>query len=183
MLVSDFVLKFSISDVKPLASKYRYATDVQPIMTMVPLVRQRGHLMKSELEAVGRWKAPRVVPKVLVNEESFIHEATRIALSTSHERMRIETLTLLHGVQYPMASVILHFCHADRYPIIDFRALWSLGFEEVPAYSFEFWMEYVYCCRDLADKAGVDMRTLDKSLWQHSKQHQPPRKLQAVGAD
>ena len=77
-----------------------------------------------------------------------------------------------------MASVILHWCHTDRYPIIDYRALWSLGVKEVLAtYSFDFWLTYVAFCRQLADEARVDMRTLDKALWQYSKEKQPPKSL------
>jgi hypothetical protein len=76
-----------------------------------------------------------------------------------------------------MASVILHWCHADRYPIIDYRALWSLSVEQQPAfYTFDFWWSYVVCCRQLAEEAGVDMRTLDRALWQYSKENQPPTK-------
>jgi hypothetical protein len=56
------------------------------------------------------------------------------------------------------------------------RALWSLGFETPPSYySFEFWQRYVAHCRELATTAGVDMRTLDRALWQYSAEHQVGR--------
>jgi hypothetical protein len=71
------------------------------------------------------------------------------------------------------ASVLLHFGQKDPYPILDFRALWSLGLDEGPSvYNFKFWWEYVECCRDLRTKAGTTMRTLDRALWQYSKEHQ-----------
>ena len=60
------------------------------------------------------------------------------------------------------------------YPIIDFRALWSLG-SAMPTYvSFEFWWAYVTCCRRLAADAGVSVRDLDKALWAYSEANQPP---------
>lgn len=62
--------------------------------------------------------------------------------------------------------------HRERHPIFDFRALWSLDAEVPDWYSFEFWWEYVQTCRALADEHGVDMRTLDRALWQFSKERQ-----------
>lgn len=82
-------------------------------------------------------------------------------------------LTLLSGVQWPTASVILHFCAAEPYPILDFRALWSLS-EDVPpsGYTFPFWWSYCEATRCLAAKARVSMRVLDRALWQYSKENQ-----------
>jgi hypothetical protein len=72
----------------------------------------------------------------------------------------------------PTASVLLHLAR-QTYPIIDYRALWSLGIDPPPAYySFEFWWKYTRACRSLADEAGVSMRTLDRALWQYSKELQ-----------
>jgi hypothetical protein len=39
--------------------------------------------------------------------------------------------------------VILNFGHADPYPILDFRALESLGVARPAAYSLAFWLAYV----------------------------------------
>ena len=89
------------------------------------------------------------------------------------DRLRIEVLTLLNGVSWPTASVLLHVGHADRDPILDFRALWSLGVEGLPnQYTFPIWWSYVQVCRELAASAAVSMRTLDRALWQFSKEHQ-----------
>jgi hypothetical protein len=33
-----------------------------------------------------------------------------------------------------------------------------------------FWLEYLFFCRELARRCGVSIRTLDKALWQHSKE-------------
>jgi hypothetical protein len=37
-------------------------------------------------------------------------------------------------------------------------------------YPVAFWLEYLYACRELARLHGVTLRTLDKALWQHSKE-------------
>ena len=121
------------------------------------------------------WKTPRTRSRCATNTEAAVVAATRTALSTEDVHQRMNVLTNLHGVAFPTASVLLHFAHWDRYPILDFRALWSLGVDEPPAaYTFEFWAAYTRECRSLAEAAGVSMRTLDRALWQYSKEHQPP---------
>ena len=124
---------------------------------------------------MAQWKAPRNVPRCRGNSPEIIEYATRIALSPEDkfERLRIGILNALEGVDWPMASVLLHFGHKDPYPIIDYRALWSLGLDLKPLYyKFDFWWSYVECCRDLRAKAGTTMRILDRALWQYSKEHQ-----------
>ena len=69
-------------------------------------------------------------------------------------------------------SVIVHFCDKRPYPIIDYRALWSLGYRRAPTYTVALWMAYANCCRDLASATRHDMRTVDRALWQYSKDHQ-----------
>jgi hypothetical protein len=88
------------------------------------------------------------------------------------ERLQIEVLTLLDGVSWPTASVILHFFHSAPYPIVDFRALWSLKNKVPKRYGFNFWQKYTSYCRGLSKRAGVSMRTLDRALWQFSKENQ-----------
>jgi hypothetical protein len=71
--------------------------------------------------------------------------------------------------------VILHFCDRRRYPILDYRALWSVGVARPPAYTFEFWWAYTSFTRELARSTGQDMRTVDRALWKFSKAHQTSR--------
>lgn len=79
----------------------------------------------------------------------------------------------LHGVSWPTASVVLHFWHNDPYPILDFRALWSLGFDKQPTYyTFDIWSKYTDFCRRLAKESEVSMRTADRALWQFSSENQ-----------
>lgn len=72
------------------------------------------------------------------------------------------------------AELILHFFHHAPYPIIDFRALWSVSLEEPAQYSFGFWWPYVEYCREVAEPSGHSTRKLDQALWQYSKENQRP---------
>ena len=46
---------------------------------------------------------------------------------------------------------------------------YALG-ENRTTYTIPFWLEYVDVCRALARDHGVSLRTLDKALWQYSKE-------------
>ena len=54
--------------------------------------------------------------------------------------------------------------------IIDYRALEALGVQKPPTCTLSFWFAYVAKCRELASDANVDMRTLDRAMWQWSKE-------------
>jgi hypothetical protein len=136
-------------------------------------MKVRSYLLKPEFEGFCRWKTTRSQRRVADNPADYVEAVTQTALSMAHERPRFEKLLLFSGIRWPTASVILHFCHAEPYPILDYRALWLLGVDAntVP-YNFDFWWEYTSFCRKLAAEAGMSMRELDQSLWQFSKDKQ-----------
>jgi hypothetical protein len=138
------------------------------LVALRPEVQSAGFLTKEQLQILAKWKSARSAPRVLRNSEAYVREITGFALSARDERARIEALTVLDGVLWPTASVVLHLFHAESYPILDFRALWSVS-EKVPVkYNFPFWWRYVSFCRKLAEQHGVSMRVLDRALWQYS---------------
>lgn len=167
------LLKFNPQEITTISSRYQYPSTEQELINLRDGVMGRGHLTKSELQVIARWKSPRNT-NVAKNSEEFVKEITQFAFATNCERARIEVLTLLDGVQWPTASVILHLFHKDPYPLLDFRALWSVSVEPTAPYNFALWWEYVEFCRYWAESAGVDMRTLDRALWQYSKENQGP---------
>lgn len=157
------------------ADRYTYTRNEQPLIDLAPDIRRKGWLDLSTLRMVAEWKSPRSAGHVSKNSETFLKEISTLALSARDERARIESLTLLDGVSWPTASVILHLFHADPYPILDFRALWSLGCDPPTQYCFGFWSPYVEYCRELYDRYGCDPRIFDRAVWQYSKEHQPVR--------
>lgn len=165
-------LRFPESKIEEWADRYSYAGDETGLLSLRDEVQRAGYLTQSHLKQVARWKSPRSAPHVERNSSRYVEEVSRFAFSTSDERARVESLTLLDGVSWPTASVILHLFHRDDYPILDFRALWSVNSSPPNQYDFEFWMPYVQFCRKVASRNGVSMRTLDRALWQFSKANQ-----------
>ena len=172
-------LLFPKSDIQYLADRYDeyWKNQNNPsrvdksIIKRIPKVQQQCYLSKCDLKTVVDWKSPRVRPHIIKNENDYIKDITSFSFSATNERAKIEVLTCLDGVSYRMASVILHFFHKDQYPILDFRALWSIGIRK-GNYSFSLWWNYVLFCRDAAKQNKIDMRTLDKALWQYSQENQ-----------
>lgn len=168
-------LRFRPGRIRELADRYPSKEADEHILGIGERARAAGEYRFEDFLAVCKWKTPRTQPWCRQNAPDEVSEITRFALSTPVERLRIEVLRCLRGVDWPTASVLLHFAHRDPYPILDVRALWSWGLAEVPAYSFRFWWQYVQHCRALAGAQQVSMRTLDQALWQFSNEHQ--RKL------
>lgn len=107
-----------------------------------------------------------------INSEQRIKYITGLSISSNDEYFKVESLQLLRGVSYPVASVILHFAHPDDYTILDFRAIWSLGWKQPKSYDFDFWLKYTEHVKNIAKKNRIDLRTLDKALWYYSKVNQ-----------
>lgn len=168
----QFKLRFSERDIAKWASRYNYSPDPTIENEIVPRVRKAGYLTKPDFLTICRWKTPRSQPRCASNTAEFIKDVSSVALSTPNERLRIGIWTLLDGVNWPTASTLLFWLHKEEYPILDFRALWSLGYAKPPRYDFAFWSAYVDICRALARRNGVSVRTLDQALWQYSSERQ-----------
>ena len=158
-------LKFAEQDIRQWADRYVITEEEEELMSLRDTVRREKRLTKPQLRLVCHWKSRRNDERVRKNDEQFVEEVSRFALTATTERARIAALTLLDGVMWPTASAILHLFHADRYPMLDRWALASIGYREPTHYSFEFWWRYVEFCRDIARRNELDMRTLDRALW------------------
>ena len=171
-------LRFPIAEIRELSDRYvaelrerdRRLTDAIT-QQVFPSYAQNGYLTRDEFLTVCAWKTPRSQPRCASNDAAFVREISSLARTTQSEQMRIQLWTLLAGVKWPTASVFLHFAFPDRYPILDYRALWSLRVTGVP-YTFALGQEYTEFCCALARRAGVSMRVLDQALWKYSELHQ-----------
>jgi hypothetical protein len=167
--VPVFEMQFPREEVEALASRFSY-TDDEACQEAGRAARARGYYERDEFLRVCAWKTPRSGPKVAANTAAAIAEATGRALASEDEATRMEALLELPGVGAPTASTLLHFAFPDEYPILDVRALESLGVKARTQYPVSFWLAYMAACRELAKRCRVHIRTLDKALWQYSKE-------------
>ena len=127
--------------------------------------RGRGYMIRDDLIEVAEWKWRGGAVRKLCREntEAEVKGISAASFSAGSERLRIGALLALQGVSCPMASVILHFAFPDRYPILDVRAMKTVGGSQ--HYTFARWLEYVDLCRKTASRHGITIRELDKALW------------------
>lgn len=152
------------ADIQDLAAKYTYEGD-EALGALLQAAADRGHMTRADLIAVAKWKwkGGRTQQLVAVNSEEEVIEITGAAFRAKSERLRIGALLSLHGVKWPMASVILHFAFPDRYPILDVRAMTAVGGSTI--YNLDRWLEYTNLCKRVAAIHKVSMRELDRALW------------------
>lgn len=165
-----FKLRFSESDLEKWGD--RNTGNPSDLINIGRSAKEKGNLSREEFLRICAEKSLRSKSLCASNSKEMIEEVTRIALSSNLEELHIKSLLMLTGVSWPTASYILHFCHSSKYPVLDFRALWSLSITTVPVYNYTFWMEYVEICRGLAKRNKLSMRQVDAALWQYSKERQ-----------
>jgi hypothetical protein len=134
-----------------------------------------GARARDDFLAIFEWKTRgRGRSRPARNTDLEIADALDLAIAARTERAALAVLTGLSGVDVPVASAILTVVDPVRFTIVDFRALWSLGVERVVYYPIGFYLEYLDACRRIAADAATDLRSLDRALWQYSKENQPP---------
>lgn len=141
--------------------------------------RRRGYLRPSELEAICQWKSPRAIQHIRTNSASSIRAATRAALATRSEKMRLESLLLLNGVSVPMASAVLMLLDPKRYGVIDIR-VWELLHKlgtvtknaKGIAFGFNNWYQYLMIIRYLARICRCTARDIERTLFAAHKKFQ-----------
>lgn len=134
---------------------------------------KRGCLTRAELKKIARWKYLGGMPRKLIQENSKceVREISSVSFAARSERLRIGALLALRGVDWPMASTILHFVPGcvfperarGGYPVLDKKTMKAVGGST--NYNFKRWMDYTERCRDTAQKFNVTLRELDRALW------------------
>jgi hypothetical protein len=173
MRATSFRLRFPESQLAEFAERYSYTANDGELNDVVrPTVRARGHLEREEFLQICRWKTARSKSRVAGNNQFTVRTITRAAFATKDESLKMDLLRTLDGVEWPTASTLLHFCDEQPYPILDYRALWSLGYDKPPHYTMESWLAYLDFTRRLAKRLRQEIRTIDRALWQCSKEQQ-----------
>jgi|SRR5947209_7402502 len=174
--VATFTIQFPCRRVAELAHRFPPVDD-SACEAAGACARARGHYKRVEFLLVCAWKSPRSGPRVAANGEGAVRDATGRALAASDEATRMAALLELNGVGVPTASTLLYFAFPAQYPILDVRALESLSVKPRSQYPVSFWLSYLEACRTLAARCGVSIRTLDKALWQYSKERSAAPRL------
>lgn len=164
-----FRLQFDPARVESLAADFPESSEDEAPTAAGHRARERGYYTRRDALLVYRWKSRRSAGRFAALGPGTVRATTARAFAAADEAVKIDTLTALPGVGLPVAAALLHFAFPDSYPLLDVRALESLGVNPRSSYPSSFWVEYLDFCRRLARELGVSLRTLDKALWQASK--------------
>lgn len=136
------------------------------------------YLTAQELEQILNWKLRTQFGRQTKirrnNTEENIQLITKMTFLLTHKNEDIETalklksLTLLYGVEIPVASSILTLCYPEKYSVIDFRN-WRQIFNpktKKSYYSTNEYNEYLKRIKYLADKFNFTTQQIDMAIWQ-----------------
>lgn len=133
-----------------------------------PGVRECGFYRRADLLTVGRWKTPRVLPRLDSNTDDMIRDITSTALAAPQLIQHL-VLTLLHGVGVPMASSLLMVWEPDEHTVIDVRAVKSLVVNEEigdPAPRlYPPYIDYLAVCKAISQRCRRTLRMVDRALY------------------
>lgn len=163
-----FDLAFDPTLIEPLAARYSYRKDEDALEAGERILS--GERTKNNLLRIFDWKIEkRGRSRILRNSDADISDALELSIRASTDRAAVAVLLGLHGVQLPVASAVLTAVFPNRFTIIDWRALEALGVS-TKYLSVQFYLDYLNKCRELAGQYDVSLRTLDRALWQWSKE-------------
>ena len=171
----DLILQFSEAETGYWASVYRGVQTLQGrereyrLIGLVDKIQKRGEMTREELLDVQRWKSRRGITLIKKNKDSKISTITRDTFDATDDWKKISLLTDLSGMLVPRASVVLHLYDKKPFPMADRYAKKSIGFSG--SYTKSFWLSYCEFTRDIANRNGFNMRTLDRALWAWGRYH------------
>lgn len=128
---------------------------------------RHGYITRDELLMVNEWKnGGGHRQQIRRNAPEWVIDRSRKAFATGEIVPLTKDLT---GVGIANASAIMHFVFDTEYPIIDRYALQTLGVAENRGRNNldRYWKDYKRLCCAWAEEYEVDLRTLDRALWQY----------------
>ncbi|MFA9190662.1 hypothetical protein AAGV28_04695 [Flavobacterium sp. FZUC8N2.13] len=136
------------------------------------------YLKANELEQILEWKLRKQYSRQTKirqnNTENNIELITKTTFLLTQKNKDIETvlklksLTLLYGVEIPVASSILTLCYPENYSVIDFRN-WRQIFKvstKKTSYTTKEYNEYLKRIKYLSKKFNFSTQQIDIAIWQ-----------------
>jgi hypothetical protein len=167
--MQKFVLQFAPSEIAGLAGRYGPHQDFEAFQAGKNIAG--GNYTRENLKVIVRWKSARKIAFIDDNSDEEITRSLQFASNPrTSARSAVEVLDALHGIGLPMASAILTTIYPDKYTVIDFRALESLGVTKWPE-TVDYYLYYLEKCNELSRQYNINLRTLDRALRQWSKEN------------
>jgi hypothetical protein len=135
-------------------------------------ILKRGWLTKQEFLTICLWKSRRPKRLYMQNREEEIKRKTKSAFKEKDEKIKINHLINLCGVQIPTASAILSVTNPVEYPIIDERCIQSINDLKLGTLNRikdKTWLDYLKIIRDIAKSKNKTARDIEKGLFAYNR--------------
>ncbi len=164
--IENFQMQLTPDDIADLAKRYGPEQDDAALAAGSRI--RGGEYTRENLAEIYEWKTGgRGRSRLLDNKNEEIADALSLAVNARTDRAAIAVLIGLNGILVPVASAVLTMIDPARYTILDFRALAALGSKSSDR-SVNFYLDYLRACRQFAQLHSVNLRDLDRALWQWS---------------
>lgn len=127
---------------------------------------------KDEFMMICLWKSRRPKRLYLQNSEDQIRDNSKACFQESDEKIKIEHLIQLKGVEVPTASALLSVVDPDNYPIIDIRcvsALKQLRYITWEIITPNSWVKYLEIIRAIANDFSKTPREVEMGLFAYNR--------------
>lgn len=149
------------------------ASDEDEMLDSLPAKFRDGTVNWDDYVWIITWKSGgRSLPYFERNDRAYVDHVIELVLRDIPAAWKIRHLTTLDGVKAPTASAFLTFIDPERYTVLDYRA-WTVlhrcrVLREPPASEYDAadYAEYLRACRRVASEHDVDLRTLDRALFE-----------------
>lgn len=160
------------------ANKNSFNKEIFSKFKKLNIERTEFYINLQELEEILKWKLRnqygRQKTKRKINTDENIKLITKTAFSIKHNdkeyetKLKLKTLSLIYGVEIPVASAILTICFPTKYSIIDFRNWRQVYKTEIKktTYSTSEYLDYMKEIKVLAKKYEMTTQEIDVAIWQ-----------------
>ena len=159
------IRELSRGDLTQLAQRFAYNK-------RDPEIVRGDALNQADFLAICHWKAERRHDLCLKNVPEDIERITAASFASNDPLVQVCALTSLHGVGVPTATALLHWGYREG-PILDFRAWWTVHGQVRRVFRGADWVPFQARMWAEAEYYDLNIRELDKAVWQFSSENQP----------
>ncbi len=171
--------------IKPFRTKSEFFEETESLKEYFKSKRRDRSpffLSLEEFDNILKWKLKRQYhrQKEARSEKltkEIVKKVTELALNISHPNkdneidLRINSLSIIWGVNTAIASAVLALCFPEQYAVIDFRVWRQIFSTEKRSFSVNDYKKYLKEIQKLAEKLGWKPQEVDLAIWAYDEEN------------
>ena len=170
--------------IKPFRTKSEFYEETESLKKYFKskrIERTPFYINLEEFDTILRWKLRRQYHRQKESRsekitEEIVKKVTELALNISHLDkdyeidLRINSLSIIWGVNTAVASAILALCFPENYAVIDFRVWRQIFSTEKRSFSVNDYKKYLKEIRKLAELLDWMPQEVDLAIWAYDEE-------------